>query len=113
MTKKTDYDIHTDIAFHGLDVFDVKQLVDACPNPWFNQTLCQVNDVDSRIGDAYRCSDTAVGDGLGDQRVLSSDSCTVSASQVPLALFPLHLLEEQTDLAYRGSGLRGHERRPR
>jgi mannose-6-phosphate isomerase-like protein (cupin superfamily) len=50
MEGRQDYVIQTDIAFGGLDVFDVHQLVNACPHPWFNQTLCQVNDAVVRLG---------------------------------------------------------------
>lgn len=50
MERQQDYVIHPDIAFGGLDAFDVHKLVSACPHPWFNQTLCQVNDAVVRLG---------------------------------------------------------------
>ncbi len=36
---------------HGpLDVVDVQALADACTHPWYNQTLCRVNDSVVRLG---------------------------------------------------------------
>ncbi len=46
----TDYSITTDIAFSPLELIDVASIVEACDVPWFNQTLCQVNDCVVRIG---------------------------------------------------------------
>ncbi len=44
------YDIHTDVKYAPLDVIDAGALVDGCTQPWWNQTLCQVNDSVARIG---------------------------------------------------------------
>ena len=44
------YDIHTDVKFAPLEVIDAGALVDDCNQPWWNQTLCQVNDSVARIG---------------------------------------------------------------
>jgi mannose-6-phosphate isomerase-like protein (cupin superfamily) len=44
------YDIHSDVKYAPLDVIDAGALVDACAVPWWNQTLCQVNDSVARIG---------------------------------------------------------------
>src|ERR1700736_6134072 len=33
-----------------LEVVDVQALVDACTHPWYNQTLCRVNDSVVRLG---------------------------------------------------------------
>jgi mannose-6-phosphate isomerase-like protein (cupin superfamily) len=44
------YDIHTDVKYAPLDVIDAGALVDNCKQPWWNQTLCQVNDSVARIG---------------------------------------------------------------
>ncbi|HVY47941.1 MAG TPA: cupin domain-containing protein [Minicystis sp.] len=45
-----DYDIHTDIQYAPLDVIDAKGLADACDVPWWNQSLCRVNDCVARLG---------------------------------------------------------------
>jgi mannose-6-phosphate isomerase-like protein (cupin superfamily) len=44
------YDIHTDIKFAPLEVIEAGALVDACAEPWWNQTLCKVNESVARIG---------------------------------------------------------------
>jgi len=47
---RTDYAIHTDIAFSPLERIDVAQVAAACREKWFNQTLCRVNDCVIRLG---------------------------------------------------------------
>ena len=44
------YDTHLDVHFRPLEVVDVQKLVDACTHPWYNQTLCKVNDSVVRLG---------------------------------------------------------------
>jgi hypothetical protein len=44
------YDTHLDIRFGPLEQIDVQALVDACTHPWYNQTLCRVNDSVVRLG---------------------------------------------------------------
>lgn len=44
------YDTHLDIKFGPLEHMDVQELVDACTHPWYNQTLCRVNDAVVRLG---------------------------------------------------------------
>lgn len=44
------YETHLDVKFGPLEVVDVKLLVDACKVPWWNQTLCKVNDSVVRLG---------------------------------------------------------------
>jgi mannose-6-phosphate isomerase-like protein (cupin superfamily) len=44
------YDIHEDVKFAPLEVVEVGKLVDACREPWWNQSLCRVNDSVARIG---------------------------------------------------------------
>jgi mannose-6-phosphate isomerase-like protein (cupin superfamily) len=44
------YDIHLDTKFNPLELIDVPDLVTACKEKWFNQTLCQVNDCVVRLG---------------------------------------------------------------
>ena len=44
------YATHLDVKFPGLTVVDVPQLVEACTDRWYNQTLCQVNGSVARLG---------------------------------------------------------------
>jgi mannose-6-phosphate isomerase-like protein (cupin superfamily) len=46
----TAYDIHQDVKFAPLEVVEAGQLADACTVPWWNQSLCKVNDSIARIG---------------------------------------------------------------
>lgn len=49
MATQPKYDIHLETLFSSLQVIDVKAL-GASRQPWFNQTLCKVNDCVVRIG---------------------------------------------------------------
>ena len=44
------YETHLDIKFAPLSVVDVPALVAQCKHPWYNQTLCKVNDSVIRLG---------------------------------------------------------------
>jgi mannose-6-phosphate isomerase-like protein (cupin superfamily) len=44
------YDTRLDVKYGPLEVVDVPALVAACTHPWFNQTLCRVNDSVVRLG---------------------------------------------------------------
>ena len=44
------YDTHLDIKFAQGELVDVQPIVDSVTHPWFNQTLCQVNDCVVRLG---------------------------------------------------------------
>src|SRR5260370_536919 len=44
------YDIHEDIKYAALERIDAGALADACTVPWWNQSLCRVNDSVARIG---------------------------------------------------------------
>ena len=44
------YVIHREPLIGSLEVVDVRKLVDACTDEWYNQTLCQVNDCVVRLG---------------------------------------------------------------
>ena len=44
------YDTRLDVQYAPLEVVDVQALADACTHPWFNQTLCRVNDSVVRLG---------------------------------------------------------------
>ena len=50
MNSTTNYHIHTDIKFKGLEKIDLAELEKTCKHNWFNQTLCQVNDSVIRMG---------------------------------------------------------------
>ncbi len=44
------YATHLDVKFPALEVVDVPALVAHCDHPWYNQTLCKVNDSVIRLG---------------------------------------------------------------
>jgi hypothetical protein len=44
------YDTHLDIRFAPLELIDVQALVEANSHPWYNQTLCRINDCVMRVG---------------------------------------------------------------
>jgi mannose-6-phosphate isomerase-like protein (cupin superfamily) len=50
MSEQFNYNINLDVKFGFLELIDVKGLVAACKERWFNQTLCQVNDCVVRLG---------------------------------------------------------------
>ncbi len=50
MSDATDYKIHLDVKYAHGEIVDVPAVVDACNDPWFNQTLTQVNDSVVRLG---------------------------------------------------------------
>ena len=48
--KSYPYDTHLNVHYPPLEVVDVPALVAACTHPWYNQTLCRVNDSVVRLG---------------------------------------------------------------
>ena len=44
------YVTRLDVKFPALERIDIQALVDACTDPWWNQTLCRVNDSVVRLG---------------------------------------------------------------
>ncbi len=50
MDRQTPYSIHLDARYAPLELIDIQALVDACRDPWYNQTLCRVNDCVVRLG---------------------------------------------------------------
>jgi mannose-6-phosphate isomerase-like protein (cupin superfamily) len=44
------YATFLDVLHPALSVVDVAALVEACTHPWYNQTLCKVNDSVVRLG---------------------------------------------------------------
>jgi dTDP-4-dehydrorhamnose 3,5-epimerase-like enzyme len=49
-TRNYPYETHLDLRFKQGEIVDVPALVAACKHPWYNQTLCQVNDSVVRLG---------------------------------------------------------------
>jgi mannose-6-phosphate isomerase-like protein (cupin superfamily) len=50
MSTHPNYSINLDAKFGPLELIDVQALADSCTHPWFNQTLCRVNDSVVRLG---------------------------------------------------------------
>ena len=50
MNTQEPYSIHLDVRYAPLEAFDIQELIDACTHPWYNQTLCRVNDCVLRLG---------------------------------------------------------------
>lgn len=50
METEHSYAINLDARFGPLELIDVQALVDTCAQPWYNQTLCRVNDSVVRLG---------------------------------------------------------------
>lgn len=44
------YATHLDVYYRHMEVVDVPALVAACTHPWYNQTLCRVNESVVRLG---------------------------------------------------------------
>ena len=44
------YDLHEDLRYAPLEVIEAGALADACTSPWWNQSLCKVNDAVARLG---------------------------------------------------------------
>ena len=50
MASERRYAIDLNVRYGGLEVVDLPALVAACTEPWYNQTLCRVNDCVVRMG---------------------------------------------------------------
>ncbi len=50
MDPQEPYNIHLDVRYSPLELIDIQQLVDQNTDPWYNQTLCKVNDSVVRLG---------------------------------------------------------------
>jgi mannose-6-phosphate isomerase-like protein (cupin superfamily) len=48
--RKQPYVQHMDVLHEALSLIDVSALVARCDDPWYNQTLCQMNDSVVRLG---------------------------------------------------------------
>jgi mannose-6-phosphate isomerase-like protein (cupin superfamily) len=44
------YEIHTDVKYGPLELIDAGKLADECTQPWWNQSLCRVNESVARLG---------------------------------------------------------------
>lgn len=44
------YETHLDIKYQSLELIDIPDIVAGVTHPWFNQTLCKVNDSVVRLG---------------------------------------------------------------
>ena len=49
-TNSSPYDTRLDIKYKPLELIDEKAFTDAVTHPWFNQTLCAVNESVVRVG---------------------------------------------------------------
>jgi len=45
-----DYNIHMDLKYGPLELIEAGRLADECPERWWNQSLCRVNDCVVRLG---------------------------------------------------------------
>ena len=43
------YDTRLNVQFEPLELIDIWPIADGCSHPWFNQTLCKVNDSVIRV----------------------------------------------------------------
>ena len=50
MGTPSSYSINLNTRYAPLELIDVQSLIDACKEPWYNQTLCRVNDSVVRLG---------------------------------------------------------------
>ncbi|MGB8983846.1 MAG: hypothetical protein WCC12_18390 [Anaerolineales bacterium] len=48
--EKYPYVNHMNILYEPLQLIDILSLIDKCPDQWYNQTLCQVNESVVRLG---------------------------------------------------------------
>lgn len=48
--SKQNYSMHTEVLFQPLERIELRPIVQGTTDPWFNQTLCQVNDAVVRLG---------------------------------------------------------------
>lgn len=50
MGTSASYSINLQARYAPLELVDIQALVDACTDPWYNQTLCRVNETVVRLG---------------------------------------------------------------
>jgi len=49
-TKSYPYETHLDVLYHHLQLIDLPEVINTVRHPWFNQTLCRVNESVVRLG---------------------------------------------------------------
>ena len=49
-TEPHPYETHLDVRYDHLQVIDLPEVISAVSHPWFNQTLCRVNESVVRLG---------------------------------------------------------------
>jgi mannose-6-phosphate isomerase-like protein (cupin superfamily) len=49
-TTSYPYETHLDVLYDHLQVIDLPRVINKVTHPWFNQTLCKVNDAVVRLG---------------------------------------------------------------
>src|SRR5438270_4116857 len=49
-TESYPYETHLDVRYDHLQVIDLGEVIHAVNHPWFNQTLCRVNESVVRLG---------------------------------------------------------------
>lgn len=50
MAPEFDYDTRLNVLYDHLQVIDLPEVIRGVTHPWFNQTLCRVNDAVVRLG---------------------------------------------------------------
>lgn len=50
MSEETDYAFDPETRFEPLEFMDIGGVADACEKPWWNQTMCGVNECVVRLG---------------------------------------------------------------
>jgi mannose-6-phosphate isomerase-like protein (cupin superfamily) len=50
MSQPVTYDIHLDVLYKHLETIDIPKLIEECDEPWWNQTLTEVNGSVVRLG---------------------------------------------------------------
>ena len=50
MDAQEPYSIHLDVRYAPLELVNIPELVEAVTDPWYNQSLCRVNDCVVRLG---------------------------------------------------------------
>ena len=49
-TESYSYETHLEVRYDHLQVIDLPEVISAVSHPWFNQTLCRVNESVVRLG---------------------------------------------------------------
>jgi mannose-6-phosphate isomerase-like protein (cupin superfamily) len=50
MENQNPYSIHLNALYDPLELIDIQAVADSATDPWYNQTLCRVNDCVVRLG---------------------------------------------------------------